>query len=385
MNKTSKHILFLPRWYPHQGDEMYGLFVKKHAEAAAIYNKVSVLYVQGLSSKKPFKKTEQFEQENLSTHIYYYKNSSFIPYNVIRYWYYLIIGYRLIKQKYGKPDLTHVHILTRLGFFAFILEKVSKIPFIISEHWSRYLPYNGTYKGWWRKRITARVVKNSRAILPVSTILMEAMQKHGLKNPNYFIVPNVVDDLFYQSYERKKTGNPIVFLHVSTFEDKSKNISGLLRVIKNLSLVNTNFEFNFVGDGVDFESIKNYAAVLNIPKNQVHFYGIEQGERLAKRYRQADYLVMFSNYETFLIVFHEAQACGLPIVTSRVGNLDQFISKTNGFLVDPGNEKQLESVLKNILISKPLFDSTKIQNKSNMQYSAKAIGKQLDNIYTVCV
>ena len=44
MNKERKHIIFLARWYPHRYDPMFGLFVQRHAEAAALFNDITVIY-----------------------------------------------------------------------------------------------------------------------------------------------------------------------------------------------------------------------------------------------------------------------------------------------------------------------------------------------------
>lgn len=382
MSNSPKHILFLPRWYPHQFDPMFGLFVKKHAEAAALYNQVSVLYVQGIPSQEKFEKRQTFNAPNLSTQIYYYRQSSFKLWNVIRFWYYLTIGFLSIKKTKGKPDLVHVHILTRLGIFALFLTLIYGFPYIITEHWSRYLPVTDTYKGCFRKKLGQIVVRKAKAILPVSQNLAEAMQNHGLLNANYQIVSNVVEDIFYHPLNKPKENHTIIFLHVSTFEDRSKNISGILRVIKQLSEINKDFEFWFVGDGVDFEAMKNYAISLAIPKKAIRFYGLLQGKDLIDRYRQADYLVMFSNYETFLVVINEAQACGLPVVCTRVGELAKHINETNGFLIDPGDEKQLESVLTNILKNKPSFNASEIQEKAREMYRYETVGKRLNAIYS---
>lgn len=46
MNKERKHIVFLARWYPHRYDPMFGLFVQRHAEAAALFNNITVVYCQ---------------------------------------------------------------------------------------------------------------------------------------------------------------------------------------------------------------------------------------------------------------------------------------------------------------------------------------------------
>lgn len=381
MSTELKHILFLPRWYPHQMDGMFGLFVKKHAEAVALYNQVSVLYVQGLNTNQDFPKKESFESPQLFTSIYYYKNSKCKIWNSLRYCYYLIIGYNTIRKERGEIDLTHVHILTRLGIFAFLLKLISKKPYIITEHWSRYLPSSATYKGRVRKLLSKYVVKHAEAILPVSTLLSDAMQKHGLTNKNYEIVPNVVEDVFFQSFDNDKKTNKTVFLHVSTFEDRSKNISGILRVIKQLSSINSEFEFWFVGDGIDFEAMKKYSNTLAIPKEVIQFQGLLEGKLLAEKYQQADYLVIFSNYETFLVVFNEAQACGLPVISTRVGELQQQINETNGIIIEPQREDQLFEILKGVLNNPPNFSKELIRKSAKNKYSYKEVGLQIDSIY----
>lgn len=381
MKNTPKHILFLPRWYPHQYDPMFGLFVKKHAEAVALYNKVSVLYVQGISSSLPFNKSVHFEKPNLFTQIYYYKNSSFKIWNFFRYWYYLLIGYHFIKKKRGKPNVNHVHILTRLGVFALFLKKIYNTPYIITEHWSRYLPIPNTYKGWIRKKLGKIAVKRAFAVLPVSQNLEKAMQKHHLHNPNYRVIPNVVDPIFFQELTKKAIPNRISFIHVSTFENRAKNISGILRTLKRLSEKKADFEFWFVGEGMDFVFLKNYALKLKIPNNQIRFYGLKQGLALVELYQKADYLVLFSNFENIPVVINEALACGLPVIASNVGGIPEIITKDNGFLVEPQNENQLESLLEHIILNKPVFNSLEIQQKAKLNYSFEIVGSQLNDLY----
>lgn len=381
MSDKPKHILFLPRWYPHQLDPMFGLFVKKHAEAVARFNRVTVLYVQGLSSTEKLEKEETIETPNLSTHIYYYKNSSFRIWNVLRFWYYLIIGFLKIKKIQGPPDLIHVHILTRLGIFALLLKTVYKIPYIVTEHWSRYLPIPNTYKGWLRKNLGRIIVKRAKAILPVSQNLAEAMQKHGLTNSNYQVVANVVDDLFFQPLEKRKSSSKTIFLHISTFEDRSKNISGILRSIQKLSERTRNFKFWLVGDGMDYDTLRTYAENLKIPKEQIQFYGLKQGQDMVDLYHQADFLVLFSNFENIPVVINEAQACGLPVIATNVGGISEVINTENGFLIGPKNEEQLTTILAKTIGEDYTFNSLEIQLKAISKYSFDAVGNQLNKIY----
>lgn len=381
MKNQQPHILFLPRWYPHFFDPMFGLFVKKHAEAVALYKQVTVLYVQPVEKGKRFERKQIVDATNLFTLIYYYKQSSCRMWNALRFWYFLLKGYFFIKAHYGKPEIIHVHVLTRLGVFAYLLKKIYRIPYVITEHWSRYLPNTNVYKGRIRKRLTKRVVKNAKAILPVSKMLEEAMQSHGLINPNYRVIPNVIEDVFFQDFQSPKENKPTVFLHVSTFDDSTKNISGIIRAIKQLVDFNLDFRFWFVGDGVDLEALKNYANTLSIPERIIRFYGVLDGQDLANKYQQADFLVSFSNFETFLVVFYEAQACGLPVVTTNVGGLDKQINETNGFLIEPGNETQLIDTLKMLILNPPVFDKKLIRGESEKKYSYQTIGKRLIDIY----
>lgn len=381
MNTKSKHILFLPRWYPHQFDPMFGLFVQKHAEAVAKFHHVSVLYVQGLSSIEEFEKEQVIETPSLYTHIYYYQNSSCRIWNVLRFWYYLVIGFLNIKRERGKPNLVHVHILTRLGIFALLLKTIYSIPYIITEHWSRYLPIPNTYKGCLRKKLGRTVTKNAKAILPVSTNLAEAMQKHGLTNSNYQVVANVVDDLFFQSLQKKEPKNKITFLHVSTFEDRSKNISGILRSIKKLSEKTRDFEFWLVGDGIDYDILRTYSEELEIPKELIWLYGLQQGQNLVDLYHQADFLVLFSNFENIPVVINEAQACGLPVIATEVGGISEVINAENGFLIAPKDEEQLTTLLAQVIAEDYTFNAVDIQQNARSKYSFDAVGEQLNRIY----
>ncbi len=68
---------------------------------------------------------------------------------------------------------------------------------------------------------------------------------------------------------------------------------------------------------------------------RVEFHGPVAHRRLADWYRAADLLVVPSRSESFGLVAAEAQACGLPVVASRVGGLAELVEDgCSGLLVD---------------------------------------------------
>ena len=217
-------VVFLARWYPHKYDPMFGLFVQRHAEAAALNDDITVVYVHPDENANRKYDIERIQENGVDTIRIYYKKVGRLN-SAWRYYRSCLKGLQLA----GTPDLFHVHVLTRMGLVAYRQHKRHGIPYLITEHWSRYLP-NNDFNGWLRKKLTRKVVKNAKAVTTVSEILAQAMQNHGLKNPNYHILPNVVDTNLFKPIPHHNEVPKIV--HVSCFEDKSKNISGLLEALK---------------------------------------------------------------------------------------------------------------------------------------------------------
>jgi glycosyltransferase involved in cell wall biosynthesis len=385
----SKHVLFLARWYPDRYDPMPGLFIQRHAEAVALYHKVSLIYVHAKSPEEPIQNTE-FEWitvNKVTTLRIYYGSPAFakVPLlsPVIKAIYYIVYhykGFRLICEKSGKPDIVHVNVLTRLGVIALILKTMHGIRYIITEHWSRYLPVTGTYQGFWRKLITRLVVQKASAVTTVTANLATAMKSHGLNNQHYTVVANVADTrtLIPSTFIPDL---PVTLLHISCFEDRSKNISGLLRVVKRLSETRNDFRIKMVGDGQDFERMISYSDSLGINKTIIEFTGLLEGAALISAFHQSHFLVMFSNYENMPVVINEAFCCGLPVVATKVGGIPEVVTPELGKLVNAGDEDDLSATLNYMIDNYMQFDRNTIHRFALENFSYPSIGEKFSGIY----
>ncbi|PLW97176.1 MAG: hypothetical protein C0591_07290 [Marinilabiliales bacterium] len=391
-NKDSQKIkvLHLSRWYPNRYDPMPGLFIQRHAEAVSKYCDVGVVYVHAVEYAGQTQRYElQLEQINgVPTALVYYKNpckNFFLIGKLIKvYRFYKAnkIGIRAINTELEQIDLIHVHILTRLGVIALFNKVFRNVPYVISEHWSRYLPLTNEFKGGFRKWATRVVVKHASAVTTVTQNLADAMQNHGLKNPNYKVLANVVTDDFLKFQKNEKPGGAkTTFIHVSCFEDKSKNISGLLHVILSLSKKRNDFILKLVGDGMDFEFLKQYAIDLGLDNKTVEFIGLLEGKELVNQMATADVMVVFSNYENFPVVINESFALGIPVIATRVGGISEFVNKKNGILLEAGNQIELENLLSSYLDGELQFDGKMIMKKARQQFSPDEIGKEMYNLY----
>lgn len=386
-------ILNLCRWYPNRFDPMPGLFIQRHAEAVAFYSDVSVIYTHIVSHEYLDQTYEiDFEEKNgvRTAKVYYKAPQVKIPIwtQIIKIQRFLRANERGIKAVSGTVrdfDVVHVHVLTRLGIIALYLKWKYGTPFVITEHWTRYLDLTQRFKGLFRKWMTRMVVKRAALVTAVSMDLIKAMQGHGLKNKDYRLVDNVVDPVFFDMPFSGRNTVVSEFVHVSCFTDEQKNISGLLRVVKSLSEKRSDFHFTFVGNGEDFEILRKEAVRLKIPVEQITFTGLLEGKPLTETMARADALVLFSNYENMPVVINESFVLGIPVFSTNVGGIAEMINDQNGFLVPKGDEKGLVNALNDFLDKKLTFESDKIREIARERFSQETIGKDLLKIYQLAL
>ncbi len=387
------HVFFLARWYPNKFDPMLGLFIERHALAVSKFCKVSVLFIYpDEQTNRKYELDYKIENNIHVLRVYYKKsilNSPFPILNCYRYIKCNYLGYKYLIKQSGTPDIIHVNVLTRAGLLALFLNKFRNITYIITEHWSRYLPLTNSYKGFVRKIITKLIVKNASALTTVTSNLKEAMLKHNLKNDSYFIIPNAVDtDLFFpeaKSAFRNPQSEIIKIIHISCFEDKSKNISGILRVIKRLSEIRQDFELRLIGDGIDKTKLEKYAEELGINDKFAFFDGLLVDNALAKAIQVSDFLVMFSNYENMPVVINESLSCGVPVISSNVGGIAEHVTDKFGILVKAGDEDALLNAILKMMDDYKKYSKEDLREYATKKFSMEIVGNQFVDIYNNCI
>jgi glycosyltransferase involved in cell wall biosynthesis len=383
-------ILFLTRWYPPYG----GIFIERHAEAVSLYNELAVLAILPGETSSGLKPVidDNADHPGFTVIRYFYKPShcKIRPIagliNLLKFFVRSFAGYRYISRHCGPFDLIHVHILTRAAITAFLLNLLTGIPYIISEHWTRYIPENGGFTGIGRKALTRLIVKRASAVTTVSTFLKNAMEDCALRNKNFIIIPNTVDTtLFTIKGERAVTGKKRI-LHVSNFNERAKNIHGILRVIKILYEQRKDFEILFTGGREPaLGEVRKYASGLGLESPVVLFKGPVPADELADAYRESSFLLMFSNFESFCIVIPEALACGTPVLATAVGGLPEYFSTNAGRLVSPGNEQELLDNLNFMLDHYPEFDPAELRSFIEGRFGLIAVGRQFEELYETSV
>ena len=375
-------VLYLSAWYPHRYDAMSGLFVRKHAEAASRFCDVCVLYLLADEHVNRYDIVEQTTNGVREVYVYY----PFAKTPVLRqltkavgyvkaFW----RGFAVVRRTFGLPDVVQANVLTRSGVLARKLKQKFGIPYIVVEHWSRYLPQNFNYKGFARKLMTRKCVADAGCVLAVSSKLREAMQGFGLVNHNFQLIDNVVDDFFFAAQKNINAKGKFRFLHVSCFDEKPKNVKGILRAVKNLSQQRSDFELILVGVGQDWQAAVDYAKELEL-SDFVRFTGELTPADVCRYFTESDAFVMFSNYENAPVVISESLATGTPVISTNVGGIPDMVSEQCGILINPGDEAVLCEKMSWMIDNKEVYSAAEIR-KSAQRYTYDAVGKRLYDIY----
>ena len=329
--KKKLHILFLCGWYPSNVLPKNGDFIMRHAKTVSAMHTVSVLHI---ISKPRISKTEiEVEKDNdLHTYIAYIKPSKNPFLKLYRFWF----AYQALLKEIGGFDIVHLNKLYPFGLLALHLKKIKKLPYIISEHWTGYHLKEKKSLPWLEQILSKKITANASFVCPVSSDLKNSMLKSGLRG-NYQIIPNVVNTTLFKP--TLKTSKVFTITHISSLLDKHKNISGMLRVAKQLEDCIDSFQWNFIGGTED--QFKNLIKNLDFKKNQVCFIDHIDHKKVPDFLNASDVFILFSNYENLPCVILEAFSCGVSVIATKVGGIQEFFPNEFGFLIDKKNEQQL--------------------------------------------
>lgn len=375
------NILFLSKWYPDRNDPQNGVFVKKHAKAAALYCNVALLYPTQDEHMQELYKKEITREDNVYTVIVYYKKDNSIfkkPVNAFRYLKACGIGLKEIQNDFGKPDLVHVNILNRPGIIALALKVMKGIPYIVTEHWTGYLNSKYAEQHFAKRIINGIIIRNAKAVTTVSNNLKEVMLRLELKN-NYTVIPNVVD--LADSPGKLEKSNKKIILTVADLEDSKKNVSATIKAIAAISKSRPDIEFHIIGDGEDGARLRQLASDLNVFDKFVFFHGRQSNEYVYSFLKKTDFVVVNSNFETFSVITAEALANGKPVIATVSGGPEEFLAKDFGVLIECRNQKQLEEAIVNMLEHHQDYDAEKLKDFVKHKFSANAVGQQLYKLY----
>ncbi len=369
----------------NRNDPQLGVFIRKHASAAALYCDVALLCVMSDELQQNLIEFEEDDEHNVKSLVVYFRkfSSSFKIFNqAVNFFRYLKAnnaGLKRIQKSFGRHDVTHSYIMLRPALIGYWLKLMKGIPFVISEQWSGYATRKFSEKNFLTHFFYRWIFSKANGVTAVSDFLKTKMEAEGLKN-NFIITPNVVEPM-----KKKKSpltqNEKIKILTVADLVDEIKNISGTIKAIAKINKTNKEAELHIIGHGKDELMLKTLARELNLLGTIVFFYGVKTNEEVFQYLHATDFLVMNSRFETFSLICIEAMSCGKPVIATRSGGPNEFMNDTNGILIEPDNHEELVAAIKKMILTYQFFESEKLKKFALTHFSAMNVGEKFFKLY----
>ena len=146
----------------------------------------------------------------------------------------------------------------------------------------------------------------------------------------------------------------ILFLGVLIKRKGVHDLLSAIDLLKKRELLK-NTKFIIAGSGVEEENLKNQCGELKL-NSYVEFVGWTEGEKKYNLLEKSQLLVLPSYNEGLPIAILEAMSYGLPIISTRVGDIESaVIDKKNGYLIEPGDISRLADAIGKIINNKQLY------------------------------
>ena len=384
---SRKKILWLASWYPNRIHPLNGDFIQRHARAVSLYHDVTVLFVMRDKSGAVTNDvlTEQATTENLTEKFIYYHagNATGFFSKMVSQLRYRQLFKKAIQQyvlQNGKPDLVHVHVTLKAGALALWMKKRHGVPFVITEHWTGFLPEAEDYfkKGsalfqW----LCRRVWRGAASISAVSGYLHGHLKKL-LPAKDMRIIPNVVDTAVFQPKLFQNPMPQVRFIHVSGL-GYQKNAEAIINAFAHIKEKGLLFELHIIAPQQSW--LRQLVEDLNL-SDAVFFHAEMPQAQLAEQMQKADALILYSRYETFGCVVAEAAACGLPAIVSAIAPMHELIEDgVNGVFAERENAAALAEKISWFINNRDRFKAAEIARNAQARFNYKTVGLQFGNWY----
>lgn len=366
-----RQVLFLTSWYPTNGTEVTGTFVREHAKAASRVADVRIVHIDRSRSSEARPAWADRVDRQVAEGVAVRRLTPIVRHPAILenlvVLSQLLVTVVQLRRKGFRPSLVHAHVYEAAFFGAFVAQ-ILRIPLVVTEHSSVFGRQALGRLSLAKTRWTAR---RAHALLPVSEDLGRAMRASGLE-AGYVVVPNAVDDRIFHYEDMAHDGQVVLFVGRLSPE---KNLGNLLDAVEEL----VDVKLVIVGDGPMRAQIEKRATESGL-NGRVTLLGEVGKDVVAGAMASSDVLVLPSEYENMPCVVLEALVSGLPVVCTRVGGLPEVVDDSNGRLVDPGDLPKLITAIEQVLAAK--LDRAQIAERSIERFGLEAIASQLRDVYT---
>lgn len=257
----------------------------------------------------------------------------------------------IIKKE--KINIIKINYSKFLGLWAIFFQWAYRIPCVAGcyndyRSWRKYFPFDRIFVNLFLEKF---VYRHARFVLYQSRFMMNYLQALGVRQERFklcYVMNTDVDNFLNVRHSADPRFFTLVFcgrLH------NQKDVWTLLRAYKILKESRFDARLWLIGDGP--LRLKLEAFVKDNAIKDVLFYGFLENSVIASLYAQADLFVFTTLFEGFPNVLIEAQAAGLPIVTTDIPHVSEIVSSNDAYLFKVKNHLELSGILNRLYRNEP--------------------------------
>ena len=223
--------------------------------------------------------------------------------------------------------------------------------------------------------------KNAVANIAISQNLKEKLEKQ-LKMPNLYVILNCIDNEIFNCTVAENKNTKVLQITTASRLIPAKNTISVVRLFAKLKTEFPNIKLNIAGTGSETENLKNEVEKLQI-SSSVNFTGLLNAKDLCRLYQESDIFILLSFYESFALVYLEANACSVPVIGSDVGGIREAIEDgVSGFVVPLDDENIIYEKTKLLLSDAELRKKMGNAGKKRVdeKFSLDTLGKNFEKL-----
>lgn len=311
--------------------------------------------------------------------------------------------FSMLKKDFDILHMHHLGYLAPISSYAALAKKMKSVPSVFTMHGIYHNPYiventddplSGRInnkvqlsfpflKPWKLTNWFVHLPLQADKIIALTEWEKTAITKLSIDSKKINVVPNGVD---LEKYSKGRSdyfkklgigGKILLFVGQPTKRKGWKHfldaMPGILKEFPDAKAV-------FIGYSSSKE-LENYSKSMGLEKSVV-FLGYLPEEKKIDAFKSSDVFVFPTLYEGFGIVFLEAMASGLPIVTTDSAGNKEIIDGSNGILTGAKSSLEIAEAVIKLLESKALRTKISQANKRKvLDYEWKKVAEMYLGIY----
>ena len=184
---------------------------------------------------------------------------------------------------------------------------------------------------------------------------------------NNFIDTEMIKQQSEEPIKEKKPKNHLLFIYVGRLDDDAKKISRQINLVKEID----NIDLWIIGDGPDRKKYEKEVKELKLEK-RITFFGKKSNP--FPYMKQADFVILTSDYEGFPVTYLEAITLHKDIITTFPTSDDSVDINKYGYVISKDQDKMVEEV-------KKIISKHRIEKDLDLEYGQIRRMKQLEKMF----